>query len=221
MKFTRRREKFFYLFTALIGLVVVYPFFESGALRNGFLILLSTAIPATGVYAVSESRQHLFVALALGVPSLIGGLEALAGFDLLPGRALGLVFALAFYLFVLVSIASHVFSREEVATDTLFGAACVYLLLGLVWTLAYTLLEQLQPGSFSFVVAPEFADAPMLFDFVYYSYVTLTTLGYGDITPVTAAAQRLAILEAITGVLFVALLVARLVGMYSQPKSNS
>lgn len=63
--------------------------------------------------------------------------------------------------------------------------------------------------------------APTLADFLYYSFVTLTTLGFGDITPVTARARSLAVLEAVTGVLFVALLIARLVGMYSRQESKA
>lgn len=216
MDFDRRKGRFTYLFGALLGLVAIHPFFELGAPRNAFLIFLALAIPATGVYAVSENRRQLILALALGALSLLGGLEALAGIDLLPGRGLALAFALAFYLYAAVSITAHVLRSEKVVADTLFGAACAYLLLGLVWTLGYTLLERLQPGSFSVPGAPTAPSTPMVFDFLYFSFVTLTTLGYGDITPLTGGARSLSILEAITGVLFVALLIARLVSMYER-----
>lgn len=215
-----RRGKFFYLFAALFGLVAVYPFFEPGTARSGLLVVLALAIPAAAVYAVSEDRRRLVLALSLGVPSLVGGLEALAGIDILPGRALALVFALAFYLYAAGSITAHVLKVEEVAADTLFGAASAYLLLGFVWALLYTLLERLQPGSFSHVAGPGASDAATLVDLLYFSFVTLTTLGYGDIGPLTARARSLAILEAITGVLFVAVLIARLVGMYRRPRSE-
>lgn len=215
---SRRRGKFSYLLAALIGLVVVYPFFQTGSLRREVLALLALAIPAAGIYAVSEDRRRLILSLALGIPSLIGGLEALAGIELLPGRVLALALALAFYVYAAGSITAHVLKAEDVTLDTLFGAASIYLLLGFVWTLGYMLLERLQPGSFSFASGSTSMGAPTLADFVYYSFVTLTTLGYGDIAPVTARARSLAVLEAIIGVLFVALLIARLVGMYRRPE---
>lgn len=209
-----RRGKFFYLFVALLGLVAIYPFFEVGGPRRIFLVFIAMAIPAAGVYAAGDSRRNFIIATALGVASLFGGLEALAGVEVLPGSALGLLFALVFYIFIAGVIVSHVLGHEEVATDTLFGAACVYLLLGLVWMVAYTLLERVHPGSFHFSSVDSSSGVPSIFDFLYFSIVTLTTLGYGDVAPVTARARSLAMLEAIVGVLFIALLIARLVGLY-------
>ncbi len=135
---------------------------------------------------------------------------------MLPGNALGLVLALLFYLFVAGVIITHVLGHEEVVTDTLFGAACAYLLLGLVWMVAYTLLERVHPGSFHFNSVDAASGIPSIFDFLYYSFVTLTTLGFGDVTPLTARARSLTMLQAIVGVLFVALLIARLVGLYGK-----
>lgn len=151
--------------------------------------------------------------MALGIPA--------AGVYAVSEDRRRLVFALAFYVFAAGLIMAHVFSTEDVAADTLFGAASVYLLLGLVWTLAYTLLERIQPGSFSLSAAPTATDGAAIFDYLYYSFATLTTLGYGDITPLTAEARSLAILEAVTGVLYVAVLIARLVGMYGRAESKS
>ena len=96
--------------------------------------------------------------------------------------------------------------------DVLYGAISVYLMIGLTWSVAYLLLENLYPGSF-YIDAAHNPDGYLnLSDLLYYSYVTLTTLGYGDITLVTSQARSLAFLEAVCGVLYVAVLVARLVG---------
>ncbi len=217
----RRRGKFFYLFIALLGLVAAYPFFEAAGPRTLFLIFIAVAIPVAGVYAVGDNRRNLIIATTLGVASLLGGLEALAEVELLPGSALGLVMALVFYLFVAGVIIAHVLGHEEVVSDTLFGAACVYLLLGLIWMVAYTLLERVHPGSFDFDSVDAASGVPGIFDFLYYSFVTLTTLGYGDVTPLTPRARSLAILEAIVGVLFVAVLIARLVGLYGKRVGES
>lgn len=108
-----RRGKFFYLFVALLGLVAIYPFFEVGGPRRIFLVFIAMAIPAAGVYAAGDSRRNFIIATALGVASLFGGLEALAGVEVLPGSALGLLFALVFYIFIAGVIVSHVLGHEE------------------------------------------------------------------------------------------------------------
>ncbi len=100
LRLSRRKGKFLYLFVALLAFVFVYPFFELGAPRTGFLIVVSLSISAAGVYAVSENLRYFAIAAVLGVLSLLGGLENKAGVDILPGVVLGLVFALVFYVFV-------------------------------------------------------------------------------------------------------------------------
>ena len=96
---------------------------------------------------------------------------------------------------------------EHVTPDLVFGAVAAYLLLGICWGGLYTLIEKIQPGSFSF--GEGLSEASSLF---YYSFVTLTTLGYGDILPLSKIARTAAYLEAVTGVMFTAILIAGLVG---------
>jgi hypothetical protein len=123
-----------------------------------------------------------------------------------------------------------------VTRDKIAAALCVYILLGLMWGLAYSLLEFLHPGTFSFSSGPLAApvaegtglrDIGFILDerpsFSYFSFVTMTTLGYGEITPLTQPARSLCVLEAITGQFFLAVLIARLVGMhivYSMAEEN-
>ena len=140
----------------------------------------------------------------------------MAGIRILPGARWALAITFILYLFTLYVLVRHVLSREKVTAETLYGAAAVYLLFGVTWALAYTLLEQLQPGSFYFDPARNIDGAIHFFDFIYGSFVTLTTLGYGEMTPVSSAARSLAIVQSVGGVLYIAFLVGRLVGMYSQ-----
>jgi voltage-gated potassium channel Kch len=96
------------------------------------------------------------------------------------------------------------------------GAIVTYLLIGLVFSLAYSLIDALVPGSFAVAgsaTTPVAGGAESDLRWVYYSLVTLTTLGYGDITPISELARRLAVLEALIGQLFVAVLIARLVSL--------
>ena len=210
------RGHFFSLFAALLLFVAFYPYFQTGALRVAFMLLAALAIPLAGVYVASERRLHLIIALALGIPAMVASVEVLAGVNVLPGSLVALIFMLLFYTFTVYHIVTHVFATEDVTRDTLFAAASVYLLFGLTWSLAYALLERLQPGSF--YVSPEHlvGGALQVTDFLYYSFVTLTTLGYGEIAPVTERARSASILESVTGVLYLAFLIARLVGVHAR-----
>ncbi len=120
----------------------------------------------------------------------------------------------AFLAVTAVAILHTILEEKSVTLDTIFGGICVYLLMGVGWAEAYELLESLHPGSFdlSRVVASPPIREGMLF--AYFSFVTLTTLGYGEIVPMTAQAQSLVILEAVAGPLFLAIFIARLVGLH-------
>ena len=105
--------------------------------------------------------------------------------------------------------------------DELCGSIVAYILIGIAWALLYSYIELLYPNSFSFVSATEddlHAKGSALF---YYSFVTLTTLGYGDILPVSQFARMVAYLEAVTGVMYTAILVAGLVGHIGSHKKDS
>jgi voltage-gated potassium channel len=102
-----------------------------------------------------------------------------------------------------------------VSGDAIFGTVCGYLLLGIVWSLLYSAVETASPGSFA-VPAPGGADVaaarPDRGTLSYYSFITLATVGYGDVTPLTPLARTLAWIEAITGQFYLAILVAGFVG---------
>jgi len=212
-----RRVRFFYLFVALLALLALYPYFETATSRLAFMVTFALAIPFAGVYAAGGRRRDLVIAGALCIPAQLSNLELLAGVEILPGVILPAFFTLLFFVFTIYVIVSRLLRREEVTLDVLFGAAAVYLLIGLMWTMAYVLLENLRSGSFMVAAG----GTPMLPDLLYFSFVTLTTLGYGDILPVTSQAQSLAILEAVTGVLYLAFLIGRLVGAYLHAKQDA
>ena len=114
----------------------------------------------------------------------------------------------------------HTLAEEsKITADTLYGVVCVYLLSGLTWSSLYTLIEVAQPGSFYVSSAQNMDQVINWSDLLFFSFATLTTLGYGDITPVTSVARSLALLEAVFGVLYNAILIARLVGLYRPPAS--
>jgi len=202
------------LLVALALLVLVGPWL--GEVRGGRLVtvLAGAAIPVAGIYAVKGRNRALAAAVVLGVLSAASNLWSL--FSTSAGVLLSAsCLSLAFYALVAGVVLRHVFLSERVSLDTLAGAACVYVLLGWIWWFAYTALENVYPGSFAGVAA---LDAGGRIDLLYFSFVTLTTLGYGDMTPTAPRAQSLAIVEAVTGVLFLAILIARLVALYRVPE---
>ena len=115
-----------------------------------------------------------------------------------------------------VAILADVVRAERVTPEKITGALSVYLLLGYVWGIVFTILETLQPGSFNLALGSAAAAGSrgeVFRQLLYYSFITLSTLGYGDITPLSEGARSLAALEALTGQIYLAVLVARLVGL--------
>ena len=117
----------------------------------------------------------------------------------------------AFFLFAIIQMLIFIYGQKEVTRDLIVGAAVVYLFMALMWTFIFVVVETLHPGSFNL---PEGVDIEATRQFVYYSFVTLTTLGYGDITPITSMARSLCILEAVIGQLYLVAQVAWLVGVH-------
>ena len=119
--------------------------------------------------------------------------------------------AAVFLMQMLVMIWIHIEKENEVTIDLIMAAACAYILLGLVWAYVYYFVEVFHPNSFTVPGHP----GDDLWDFYYYSFVTLTTVGYGDILAITKSARALSILEALTGQLYLAIMISRLVGLHA------
>jgi Ion channel len=214
----RQRSKFFYLFLVQVLLIALFPYLVN-PLATALLRFLSVMVFLFAVYAVSDKRGQWITGLVLAVPT--GVLSALFAFWPAPQIAVPtLVSSILFLGFTLVSLLRAVLRTETVTPDTICGALSVYLLMALVWGVAYLLLETLQPGAISLDSARHPNHRIDWFDCMFYSFVTLTSLGYGDMVPVTAQSRSLSILEAVSGIMYVAVLVARLVGLYSAPKSD-
>ncbi len=148
--------------------------------------------------------------LALIVPAI--ALTLLTYAVTVPRLELGrYLFTLLAFAFTAVVMVIHTLQAKRVTVEQISGALSAYLLFGLVWGLAYFLLESAAPGSLSI---GSVSDEARFSASVYYSFVTLTTLGYGDILPLTDRARSLAYVEAVIGQIYLAVLVGKLVGMY-------
>ena len=206
------------LLGCLLLIVLGYPYLDATRIDSDVFygILVVTSIGA--LYAAAAERRMVRVGTALTVPMIIGmwwPLESAA-----PLRHVGLVCEAALFFLVAFAIGRQVLRNEEVTEDTLSGAACVYLFLGLAWTALYLLIEERHPGSFTFK-ATQTRPAEMIWpDLLYFSFTTLTTTGYGDICPLSDQARSVALLEHMIGVLYIAIVVARLVALYRAPARN-
>jgi hypothetical protein len=164
----------------------------------------------SGLHAVSEQpRQHRFALLLAITIILLDLLDYIVRIKALDRLQLGL--SAVFLMQMLVMIWSHIEKENEVTIDLIMAAASAYILLGLAWAYAYYLLEIFHPNSFK--GAENMGDD--IWNFYYYSFVTLTTMGYGDILAITKSARALSILEAITGQLYLAIMISRLVGLHA------
>jgi hypothetical protein len=209
--------------TLLITLVVVLLLtgFSSRELMGvPSLQLFFSLVFVAGVYAVSGRRQVLFIGLSIALVALITTwLRHVVEEPVAVLAIADYATDVMFFGYVAFVIARTVLEETRVTADTVYGGICVYLLLALVCVVFYSATETFAPGSFVMGDTPvadlvgDLEATPLFREFIYFSFVTLTTLGYGDIRPTTDAARMIATAEAVVGQLFVAVFIARLVGL--------
>ena len=205
--------RFGFLLLALVFFLVTTPFAEhTPAAEVRFQILFSLVL-VVGVYTMS-SRQSMIRAAVLALVAFATGAVHTVDEGIVSTQV-AYATSIAFLGYVTFVVLSAVLQERRVTTDTIFGGICVYFLIGLIWTLLYALVlafdpEALQAGGQPVSYELERGSSVLL----YFSFVTLTTLGYGDVAPVSDVARMLAGGEAVFGQLFIAILIARLVGMH-------
>src|SRR5271169_3502368 len=212
------RQKFFLLFLFLLASLVLYPYVQDGGFRYLAFRVLGSAGILIAVYAIRLRRTLLLVALLLAVPAL---LERMLLREPDPGflSILNIVLSFVFDVFIVVVIFRRVFTSDQPNSETVFGALCIYLLLGFSFASLYGMTAALQPRAFYLDPLTNLHTIPDRFDFVYYSFATMTSLGSVGITAVSASTRSLSVIEAIIGVLYLAVLIARLMGAYRYPSA--
>ena len=130
---------------------------------------------------------------------------------------IGEICGILFFAYSIYNIVKYLFKQKEVTKETICAAVVIYMLMAFMWARAYGLLDLIHPGSFSMPEGHVFGDRTV---YLYYSFVTITTLGYGDISPLTDKASGLSIIEAVSGQIFLVVLVSWLVGMYVSKRSK-
>lgn len=208
----------FMLVGMLITLVIGPVLLEMGIYESGLTIQAFLTITLiVGVWSIVESKLWFWIGVALAIVAAGVSIAEFLRPDPVT-QAIGL-FTIALFCFFSIGFTFSAIAHSgsmRITPNRLVGAGSVYLLLGVGFGVLNMLLEVLLPGSFKGLV-PD-GSGSVGIDLIYYSFVTMTTLGYGDVTPVRPLAQAVAYMSAVAGQFYIAVLVAGLVGGYVSQK---
>ncbi len=209
------RHRFLLLLMSLLLAIVIYPMFRVDLETRLLDDLVLTFVFLMAIPALIREQALRWFALILGVPTVIGiwlgyivpdvpRATSIVGFHLI---------AIAFFSITIGATLHTIYRAPEITVDSVFGAFSGYLLLGLVFSHVFSIAEALHPGAFHCAAGmlennPDERHAIL----TYFSFTTLSTLGYGDIVPVKPVARSLSMVEAIAGQFYVAVLLAEVIG---------
>jgi hypothetical protein len=207
-------HKYSLLFLFLLGYLVYYPYAaDASGVRYHIFRGLGSAVTLLSLYAINLRRGVFFFALLLAVPALLQRTFLFhANASLL--SHINIFFSFAFDVFVMVVTFRRVFTREKPDAETIFGALCIYLMVGFCFASLYTAISALQSNAFYLDPLTNSHRFPNSFDFIYYSFGTMTSLGAAGMMAVSPQVRSLSVIEAILGVLYLAVLISRLMGAY-------
>ncbi|MEI6355049.1 MAG: two pore domain potassium channel family protein [Methylococcus sp.] len=197
------------LTATIVIMILTRPFFEPDGRGGGLTDAFFVIIFLSSVLAARKKPINFILAGCLGVLTFLAKIHfhfsAIAQLPLIISASTAL-----FFLSVLIHLASDVWNnRHKVSGEVIYAAICAYLMIGMTWCYFYEFIEMAAPGSLKGPTMVMVKD-----DFFYFSFVTLSTLGFGDIIPVSRLARSFAIIEAMTGQLYLAILISRLVSAH-------
>lgn len=208
-------QRCFWLFVVLLALIAAVSFVPATDHGRLFINLVNTCVLIAAVAAVSRSTPPFVLSLALALPAMWYQYRGLwLDDDMLLARSW--IFSAALYFVAAAYLLRYVFQPRVMTQDKLFGAAAAYLLLGVLWAYVYAIVGYFYPPSYLVGGAP---GRLVYSDALYLSMTVLTSTGFGDIVPLTRQARGVCMLEQVTGALFVAILIARLAGVYPPRES--
>lgn len=210
------RHSFLLLMVSLFLLLIIFPLFNQTIYGKLIFKILFSLLSFLSLYAVSSKKILFFIGIALLIPFIFFEWITVF-FDFHLFELLFHVFSLSFFIFVIAALLRKVFFHARITLDLVFGAVCIYVLIGIAFSQVYAAVNWAVPFSFH-----ENVDQAMIFHdmisetekFIYFSFVTLTTLGFGDISPVSTPARFFSIIEALIGQLYIATSITRVVSLY-------
>ena len=209
--FRLESHRFRLLLLTLVALAAVQAFGLADLLGGAVHAVVGSALIAATLWVLHPRRPLFWTALVLALPTIVEVLRSPAGPDV--AELAGSRLQAPFFCLAAAALSAQVVSSERADEDTVVGSICAYLFIALAFASLYTAIAASSPESFQL---GDLSPGERLFDrLAYLSLVTITTLGYGDIVPVSGLARSLVSLEAITGILFPSIVIARIVSLYT------
>lgn len=212
--------RFFILFIFLVANLILYPFAEGTGIGYYLFRTSAYAVVLLSIYAVSFRRTLVVLVIALAAPAAVHHLFLTPG-DASTFSIINTVLSFIFDGLIIVVIFRKVFARGHVNAETIYGALCIYLLIGFSFAGVYGLVGAVRPKAFYLDPTLNIHITPNRFDFVYYSFATMTSLGSAGIVPVAGQARSISVMESITGILYLAVLISRLMADYRVHNSSA
>ena len=212
------RNRYTALLIVIVAMMLVLPLIARDELALFAMKVAVSVVLVFGIYMGRRLRRDLVVGAALGIPVLVGRWLPQYSTDSRMFLAIDILTA-AFLLYITIIILTQVLSARRVTLDTIAGAMCSYCLIGLAWAFVYRAMFVINPHAFVFAAGSfhifenNSHSEPQLMNFAYYSFATLTTTGFGDVTPAVGVSRAISVLEAVAGQFFLAILIARLVSL--------
>jgi hypothetical protein len=216
--YRHRPGRYTVLLIMILTLLLSQPLLAGHRDTQILVSVVMSAMLLSALYTFGSSRTYFVIALILLVPTLVGRwvlqFSRIHFFEVVTATGTA-----AFLMLTVIGLIVELFRVKRVTLDTISAAICAYMLMALAWGFVFALIELEHPGSFSaglIVKGEGDGFSPVLtalHDFVYYSFVCLTTTGYGDIAPLSLSARLFSVLEAMFGQLYLAVLIARLVSI--------
>jgi len=206
------------IFVALIAIVLIDALAPNAVARGRFADLMVAALLLAAMVETVRSRHNGVCALALGLPAIVVRVISAFRPDTTAQNTTVLGLSILFLVFLIWNLLHDLNTGNRSTSERIFGALCAYVFIGFLFALVFAHLEYRDPGSFYIsndLLAESAANESSRLDiFTYYSFVTMTTLGYGDVTPIEEHARTLAWLEALIGQLYLAVMVAGFVAVH-------
>jgi hypothetical protein len=221
-----QQRRFATLLVIFVLVIVCPPVLLGFGLSPSWSDGMVSIVVLVGILSLCFERQQRAFALLFGISSVLFSTGGYAVWGSVSAWVLfiGHLCQVLFFLGAAVLIVRSMFSSRALSADSIAGAVCGYLFLGLAWATVYSTIEGFRPGSFEFGASLGNSDAPARAQrqvFAYFSFVTLTTVGYGDVVPKSPATRTCAWMEAVTGQFYLAVIVAGLVSMLVAKKDGS
>lgn len=216
------KGRFSFMLISMVAMFFIVPLVgNSQGVIDKLFGWFSIAVLISCLRAVSQSRRFFVFMLLLSIINvLLSGSEMVVQDESQPFLITVLGFKIIYFVLVFFSIMRFVLNTEQVTGDKICGAISAYLLMGIIWSFIYMIFHHLNPACFSVPVEWLSTETINSYWAIYFSFTTLTTLGYGDITPQTPLTQSYAVMQAAIGQIFLAVIVARLIALHISHKQD-